>query len=258
MNNTARFRFYEELNDFLPPARRKTEFIYTFNGNPSIKDAVEALGVPHTEADMILVNGASVDFSYHLKNNDAVSVYPVFEALDVAGATRLRVQPLREPKFICDVHLGKLARKLRMLGFDALYRNDYSDARIIEISLTEKRCVLTRDRGILKNNRVTHGYCVRSPEAFAQLAEVLARFDLFSLIRPFVRCMECNRPVGRIDKASIIDKLQPDTIRYFGEFFQCEGCGKVYWKGSHYEKMLKFMESIRKPDIKAGDTSTGA
>ncbi len=149
--NKAKFRFYEELNDFLPAEKKKIEFIYNFSGNPAIKDAIEAVGVPHTEVDVILVNGQSVEFSYQLQDDDVVSVYPTFESFDVSKVTHLRNKPLREIKFIVDVHLGKLARYLRMLGFDTLYKNNYSTTEILKIAKAQKRIILTRSVALLKN-----------------------------------------------------------------------------------------------------------
>src|SRR5205823_11484961 len=133
--SVAQFRFDEELNDFLAPALRKREFDYSFRGTPAVKDAIEAIGVPHTEVDLVLVDGESVDFTRRLTGGERVAVYPVFERLDIAPVTRLRARPLRRTRFVLDVHLGKLARNLRLLGFDALYRTDYDDATIIRLSL---------------------------------------------------------------------------------------------------------------------------
>lgn len=237
----AEFRFYEELNDFLPPEKRKRSFRYSFRGTPSVKDAIEALGVPHTEVDLILVNGESVGFDYLLKGGERVAVYPAFESLDISSLTRLRPQPLRRPRFVLDVHLGKLARLLRMLGFDTLYRNDYSDPEIIYISLREKRIILTRDRALLKHRAITHGYWVRSTHPREQLQEVLHRFDLFSRIRPFHRCMVCNGLIEEVSKSEVLDQLEPKTRRYYDEFYRCTGCGKIYWKGSHYTGMVEYI-----------------
>ena len=147
--NTAEFRFYEELNDFLPENRRKILFPFAFEGTPSVKDSIEALGVPHTEIDLILVNGISVDFGCLIRDGDRISVYPVFESIDITPLVRVHSQPLREPRFVLDMHLGRLARYLRMLGFDTLYRNDYADAELARISSQEYRILLTRDPGLL-------------------------------------------------------------------------------------------------------------
>ena len=161
-SHTATFRFYEELNDFLPPRRRKRAFDYTFRGTPSAKDAIEAIGVPHVEVDLILVNGVSVDFGHRLANADRVAVYPVFERLDITPLVRLRERPLRNPRFVADVHLGKLVRRLRILGFDCLYRNDYSDEQIARLSANQARTVLTCDVGLLKRREVVRGRWVRA------------------------------------------------------------------------------------------------
>ncbi len=175
---TASFRFYEELNDFLPKEKRKSRFEHKFIDQTSVKDMIESLGVPHVEVDLILVNGSSVNFSYIVKDQDDISVYPVFESFDISDVQHLRAIPLRNPKFILDVHLGTLARYLRILGFDAKYENNYSDDEIVNISLKEKKTILTRDKGILKRNNVTHGYWIRTTTPELQLKEVVDRFHL--------------------------------------------------------------------------------
>jgi uncharacterized protein with PIN domain len=241
----ATFRFYEELNDFLPKNHRKRAFEYRFNGTPSVKDAIEALGVPHTEVDLVLVDGESVGFDYRLGGGERVAVYPVFESLDIAPLTHLRPRPLRHPRFVLDVHLGALARGLRMLGFDSLYHNDFTDETIIAISIAERRIILTRDVGILKHGSVTHGYWLRATLPERQLREVADRFDLYGRIAPFRRCMVCNAPIAPVDKEAVLDTLPPRIARAHQRFFRCRGCGKVYWKGSHYERMLRKIERLR-------------
>ena len=247
--NRADFRFYEELNDFLSKSKRKTVFSVTFKGNPAIKDTIESIGVPHTEVDLILVNSSPVDFSYQLKNGDRVSVYPVFESLDISGATHLRAKPLRETKFILDVHLGKLAGYLRMLGYDTLYRNDYHDSRIVSIAVAEKRIILTRDIGMLKIKEVTHGYWVRSSRVKEQLVEFLRRFDLKNQIREFSRCIECNQILNPVSKNEIIDELPAKVARLQNEFYLCPSCKGLFWKGTHYQKMLSFIQSVRNSEF---------
>lgn len=246
MRKQTNFRFYAELNDCLPASRRYQSFIYPFSGNPSIKDSIESLGVPHTEVDLILVNQISVDFDYHLKNGDMVSVYPVFESMDISPLVRLRAKPLRNTRFILDVHLGKLARKLRMIGFDTLYRNDYSDPEIVNISLKDRRIILSRDRGILKRKSVSHGYWVRSTRTDAQIREVLHRFNLYSQIKPFDRCMICNGKIKKVNKEAVMDRLPPKTILYYDEIYSCLGCDRLYWKGSHYHKMDGYIQDLRR------------
>ena len=199
---TAEFRFYEELNDFLLPARRKSVIPVHLQGTPAVKDAVEAIGVPHTEIELIVVNGESVGWDYRLRDRDRVAVYPVFESVDVSPAVRLRDAPLRRTRFVVDVHLGKLARLLRMLGFDTAYGGITATRRSFEHPWWRARIVLTRDRGILKTKRVTHGYWVRSSRPEEQLQEVLDRFDLargakpFSQMRGLQRSAEDGRQAG--------------------------------------------------------------
>ncbi len=244
LGKTAFFRFYEELNDFLPPDKRKVQFPYSFSGNPSIKDAVEAIGVPHTEVDLILVNGKSVDFSYHLQQGDLVSVYPVFESFDIGPVTHLRPEPLRNPKFILDVHLGKLAKILRMLGFDTVYRNDLEDDEIAERAREEGRIILTRDVGLLKRGSVDRGYWVRSQHPKQQAKEVLQRFNLKNLVKPFKRCMDCNGIIEPVEKESVEDQLPSASAESYDHFFQCGNCGKLYWRGSHIPNMIDTIYSL--------------
>jgi uncharacterized protein with PIN domain len=235
----AYFRFYEELNDFLPPAKRKREFSYTFKGPTSVKHAIEAIGVPHPEVDLILADGRSVDFGYRLAHRDRVSVYPVFESFDISPVVRLRPEPLRRSAFVLDVHLGKLARMMRLLGFDSLYRNDYNDPEIVDISVHQNRIILTRDRHLLQASVVTRGYWIRSGDVDRQVGAVLRRFDLFSRLRPFRRCLLCNGTLEAVAKEDILEYLEPKTILYYNTFFQCRQCGQIYWKGTHFEALEK-------------------
>jgi uncharacterized protein with PIN domain len=244
MAKQATFRFYEELNDFLPAGRKKVSFAHSFTGSPSVKDIIEAMGVPHVEVDLILVNGISVDFKYTLQNDDLVSVYPVFEALDIADVTHLRNKPLRETKFILDVHLGKLAKYLRTFGFDTRYQNDYDDNKIIRISLAEHRIILTRDIGMLKVKSVTHGYFIRNQHPKLQLAEVFNYFDLYKAINPLSRCLKCNGQLEKIEKEKIIQHLEPLTRKYFDTFFKCQDCQNIYWEGSHFDRLKDFIAAI--------------
>jgi uncharacterized protein with PIN domain len=238
------FRFYEELNDFLPPTRRKQSFRYEFEGSPSVKDAIEAIGVPHTEVDLVLADGVSVGFDFLLRGGERVSVYPCFERLDVAGLARLRPQPLRDPRFVLDVRLGRLARYLRLTGFDTLYATDYTDTTIVQLSLTERRIILTRDRGILKHRAVTHGYWLRNTAPRAQLREVVDALDLTEKIRPFTRCMECNGRLSGADREHVLERVPPDVARRHDSFAACESCGRVYWQGSHYDRLAQLVQEL--------------
>jgi uncharacterized protein with PIN domain len=245
-NKQARFRFYEELNDFLPRHLKKKDIPYPFFGKPSVKDAIEAIGVPHPEVELILINGESSGFSRNLKDGDAVSVYPRFESLDVTPLVKLRRKPLRRTAFVLDVHLGALARHLRMLGFDVLYRNDYPDAELVRVSTGEKRILLTRDRTLLRHGSLTHAYWLRSQNPGEQAREVLGRFDLRRSVRPFTRCLECNGRIRKVRKSRVLDRLPPKTAAYYDEFFRCSSCRRVYWKGSHYAKLERSVADLCK------------
>ncbi|MFL6591293.1 MAG: Mut7-C RNAse domain-containing protein [Luteimonas sp.] len=236
MLNQCEFRFYEELNAFLPPALRKRSFAYRFNGTPAVKDPIEALGVPHTEVDLILVDGASVEFVHRLRGGERVAVYPVFERFELAGVTRLRPVQLREPRFVLDVHLGRLARYMRLLGFDCLYRNDYPDEELVAISRDEHRIVLTRDTGLLKRAEVTHGAFVRAQDPRQQLREVLDRFQLHGRIAPFSRCGRCNGMLSRLATDDALRMVPPAVAQKHDEFRHCVQCGQVYWPGTHLQR----------------------
>ena len=238
------FRFYRELNDFLPRQRRQCEFVQQYPIAGSVKDAVENLGVPHTEIDLILADGRSVDFSYQLRDGDRISVYPVFERLDISPVIRLRPKPLREPRFILDCHLGRLARYLRMLGFDSRFTPDSDDTSLLEISLEESRILLTRDHGLLKRRRLQRGYFVRATKPRRQVAEVIERLQLQSAAHPFTRCIACNGELQGVSRDMVLHRLRQNTRRYFREFFQCRTCGRVYWKGSHYERMQALVREL--------------
>ncbi len=241
---TAEFRFYEELNDFLLPEQRKQTIRYRFSGHPGVKDPIEVFGVPHTEVELIVVNGQSVGFDYQLQAGDRVAVYPVFESLDITPLLRLREKPLRNPRFILDVNLGKLAKRMRLLGFDSLYRNDYRDAEVVNIAMTEQRIVLTRDRRLLFVKHISHGYWVRAVNVESQIEEVLCRFDLHKSIHPFVRCLVCNGVLESVSKADILDRLEPKTRLYFDVFHRCVDCQRIYWEGSHMENMRRRIASF--------------
>ena len=238
------FRFYAELNDFLPLIKRQRTFAHCFLTTATVKDMIESQGVPHTEVDLILANGRSVDFSYPVQAGDRISVYPVFESIDISPLVRVRPEPLREPCFVLDIHLGRLARYLRMLGFDTLYRNDYQDEELARVSSTEKRILLTRDRGLLKRSLVTHGYCIRETNPRRQVIEVVRRFDLTGSIVPFRRCIHCNGLLQVVDKEAISEHLLPHTRQTFHEFRRCQSCRRIYWRGSHYQRMQHFIEGV--------------
>lgn len=236
---TAEFRFYEELNDFLNAERRKCSFNYEFAENASVKQAIEALGVPHTEVELILVNGVPVEFSRRLENGDRVSVYPVFESLDVTPVLKLRPTPLRKVRFLTDAHLGALAKNLRLLGFDTRHADAMDDAEIATLSASERRVLLTRDRELLKRKQISHGCYIRQTDPELQLAYVIQRLDLRRAARPFTRCVECNGSLEETTPASVADRVPRGVARRFRRFWTCEGCRRVYWQGSHYQSLSR-------------------
>jgi uncharacterized protein with PIN domain len=243
----ARLRFYEELNDFLASARRKREFDYAFARAATVKNAIEAVGVPHTEVELILVDGRSVDFSYRLRDGDRVSVYPMFEAFDVAPLLRVRERPLRDTRFVADAHLGGLARLLRMAGFDTLHDNAYADEAVRLIAAAESRVILTRDRALLMCRDVTHGCYVRALKPSAQLAEVVERLQLAARMAPLTLCLHCNLPLAEISKDEVEDRLPETVAQTYERFRTCSGCRRIYWEGSHWRRMRELLARVAPP-----------
>jgi uncharacterized protein with PIN domain len=243
-DSVARFRFHSGLERLLVHGYRSNQIAYPFNEHPGIKDAIEAMGVPHTEVDVILVNGRSVDFSCKLQDQDNVQVFPVFSEVPINSPRRLSPLTLDPATFILDVHLGKLARRMRLLGFDVCYRNDLEDVEIMNIAESENRIILTRDLGILKHRKVVHGYLVRSDQIDGQLREVLKRYDLYGKIRLWTRCMICNGLMARVEKADVLDRLEPRTRLYYENFHRCSSCDRLYWQGSHYLKISAWLNEF--------------
>lgn len=238
------FRFYEELNDFLAKEHRKVTFTYQFNNNPRVIEVIEQLGVPHSGIDLILINGKSVGFDERLQDQDHIAVYPVFEAIDITAINKLRPKPLRQNKFILDVHLGRLAKYLRMCGFDCYYEN-LDDNEIIELALEQRRIILTKDKNLLKDKRVTHGYWVRATLPKKQLLEIIKRFDLANKIKFLTRCLLCNRKLKKVAQPEKLKSLiPPEALKFYKDFYLCEHCNKIYWEGSHYENMMELVRSV--------------
>jgi uncharacterized protein len=238
-------RIYAELNDFVAPELRGQVMRRPFRPHQTVKDVIEAAGVPHTEVDLVLVNGEPVGFSHRPAPGDRLAVYPVFETLDIAPVNRLRPEPLRDVRFVVDVHLGRLARLLRLLGFDARWSNDLDDETLAAIGESEHRVVLTRDRGLLKRRRVTHGLFVHAERPIEQAAEVVVRLDLGRRLAPFTRCLRCGAELAPVDKAEVMDRLEPLTRRRVDAFRRCQGCGQIYWRGSHHARLTQVVERIR-------------
>ena len=240
-------RFYEELNGFLDKKNQKKDIESGFNGTRSVKDLIESFGVPHVEVDLILVNGKPVDFTYLTEDGDRISVYPVFERLNIAGVQRLRDIPLRDIKFACDIHLRGLARRLRLLGFDVYHAEKRDDDGLVRVSAGEGRVILTGSRQLLMRRGISRGLCIKSSGTEKQITEVLERLDLKDRCDPFTRCIECNGLIEEMNKEDVKANehiIPPGVRQWCGEFYRCRDCGRIYWRGSHYEKLVKFIEKI--------------
>jgi len=238
--NRAQFRFLGKLNDLLPEKSRGKVVLVTFNNGQTVKHLIEALGVPHPEVQCIRANGRVVDFAYQVRNGDQIDIYPISPG-DSNGQGE-------EWRFVLDNHLGRLAVYLRMLGFDALYRNDYQDEELARLCHQEERILLTRDKRLLMRNAVKRGYWIRSKVPRHQLEEVVRHFGLDTAVKPFRRCLRCNSLLVAVSKEEVLDRLQPLTRLYYDEFHLCPECNQIYWKGSHYERMQHMIQQVLRPD----------
>jgi hypothetical protein len=239
-----RIHFYQSLNDFIAPALGNTEIVHDFDRKASVKDMIESFNVPHTEVELILVNGIAVNFSYLVRDGDCIQVFPARQNSGKMPALRLRPELPRPPVFVVDANLGRLARYLRLLGFDCLYRNDYQDGAVARVASEQQRIVLTRDRSLLHRKIITHGYFVRSDIPKIQTREVLKRFALYSLIKPLTRCAHCNGELVETGKQTVEHRLEPLTKRYYDKFLLCPICGRIYWQGSHCARVKQLIDEF--------------
>jgi len=240
----VRLRFYAELNEHLPPEARQVEFERSINDGSTVADVLAQLHVPADEVDLVLVNGETERLDRRLSDGDRVSVYPVFDAMDVSSATRIQHRPARRMRFVLDVQLGKLAHHLRMLGFDTIYRNDYRREELVRIAAGEDRILLTTSGSLFGDDRVRAGYRVRSPNPREQLAEILGRFDLWQSARPFLRCLHCNAVVVPVSRASVLDRLPEKVREHYDDFTSCPSCRRIYWKGTHVARMIELSRRL--------------
>jgi uncharacterized protein with PIN domain len=232
------------LNDFLPHEFRQKQFVHPMKTPVTVGEAIESLRIPLSEVDLVLVNSQACSMRTHIFENDFISLFPTFETLDISELKGTHTPALRVTCFVLDAHLGKLAKYLRMLGFDSKYRNDYEDDEIIELAAKEKRIILTRDKLLLKSGRITHGYYVRSTDKHDQLREVVQKFDLYSQFRSFTRCMTCNRELVPRSKEEMEHLLPQDISNLYHEYFFCPDCNKVFWQGSHFKRMESFIRDL--------------
>jgi uncharacterized protein with PIN domain len=241
----ATCRFYGPLNDLLPASSRQRDLSWPWDTPEPVRELIEGLGVPHVEVGLILVNGEPAGWDHRLRDGDRVAVYPPLTHL--APEERAELQPGDPPlgRFVLDVHLGRLARWLRLLGLDTVYANWYDDAALAHISLREHRILLTRDRHLLMRSTVSYGHWVRAQDPRQQLLEVIEQYDLVPVLRPYTRCAHCNGALEPVPKAQIDNLLQPDTARVYQEFTRCSGCGQIYWPGSHLRRARTLLDSVR-------------
>ncbi len=243
--STINIRFYAGLNQFLPAEKRQKSLEYAPNGPVSTKHIIEAAGIPHTEVELLVVNGRPVDFDYLLQPGDRLAVYPDFTAIDTTSLPQLRPPLPQPPRFVADIHLGRLVTFLRLLGFDTLYPDDFDDEILAQISHNEQRVLLTRDRRLLMRKIVTYGCCLHSRKPYDQLQTVLTRYNLFDQIDPWQRCLNCNGRLHPVPKEDILHRLEPKTKLYYHDFHLCEDCDQIYWKGSHYTALQEFIRRIQ-------------
>ena len=238
-------RFYGPLNDFLAPERRGVELVHTVNGSCSVKDLIESLGPPHPEVEVVLVDGEAVDFSHRVEHGQRIAVYPAFSSIDVTPLVRVGPPALSELRFLLDVGLGRLSGLLRMLGFDTLWRNDWADDELARVSRDEQRLLLTRDIGVLKRSEVVHGYFPRETDPSQQLVEVVRRFQLTRHMRPFTRCIACNASLTGASPEEVVGRVPERVQATFTRFQQCPDCKRVFWAGSHHERMQVIIDKLR-------------
>jgi uncharacterized protein with PIN domain len=244
MGHRAVLRLYAELNDWLPAAKRQRDLVIPLPAPVDVRTLLTKLGVSPDAVELILVNGVSRSLQDPVRDGDRVSLYPTFEAFDVTPLLQLRDTPLRRIAFAADAHLGRLARYLRLLGFDTLFENDPGDDVLARISAEEGRVLLSRDRALLRRPAVTHGLWVPTVRPREQLRYVLERLDLFRLVRPFTRCTVCNGPLAVADKRTLGDEVPSRVRAVFDDFWRCPNCGRIYWQGSHYERLSYFVDQM--------------
>lgn len=238
----ANFEFFGSCLDFV----NNTIFNYEFNDNPSVKDAIEAIGIPHVEIGMIMINGVSKSFEYHIEEKDKIQVYP-HNFFKTKTSNNINLLPFKPKKlsFLLDVHLGTLARYLRMAGFDTLYQSkDYGDAFLAEVASTDNHIMLSRDIGLLKRSKLNYGHWVRNTNPKEQFKEIVQLYNLQNIFKPMSRCIKCNEPITLVKKEKIESIVPSKVYQWKEKFFQCSGCEKVYWEGSHHKNMMELLEEI--------------
>lgn len=235
-------RVYAQLNDFLPLERRQRAFQASFKTPTTVQEIILALGIPLAEVNLVLVNNERTPLSHFPKEHDRIAIYPEFALLDIPP--NANKSSISETRFILDAHLGKLAKYLRMLGFDTLYSNHFKDNEIISLAETSHHIILTRDKSLLTSSKIKRGCYVRAIHPHEQLKEIVRRFDLTKQFKSFTRCMTCNAPLSKVDKNSILSKIPTEVASVFNDFYYCRTCDKVFWKGSHFRRMEQYIREL--------------
>jgi uncharacterized protein len=232
----VRLRFEEDLRFFLAARHRRPDAVLLPNdGTSTVGHLVTSLGVPLTEVGTLTVHGRPVPASYRPDDGDVI---------DVSAVTRPQRLPPGPPlRFVLDVHLGTLARRLRLLGVDTRYANDADDDELIALANAEDRVLLTQDRGLLRRKALKSAGYVRGARPDHQLRDVLERFA--PELAPWTRCPACNGPLRPVPKSDVELDLQPGTRRTYQEFARCPDCGQVYWRGAHHRRLQRIVAAAR-------------
>lgn len=226
--------------------RRSQPLVLELNRRTSVKDLLEAQGVPHTEIHRLTINGVEEDFTAIVGPNDRIEAFGMPAPVDLTVPTRLRPETLSAIRFAADANVGRLAGLLRLAGLDTFYDKDLHDEELARLASSEQRVLLTRDLALLKRKGVLFGHLVRAAEPYAQLREIITLFGLTSRLQPFSRCLHCNSLLQPVTKEAVFDRLEPLTKKYYDEFKLCPGCRQIYWAGSHQERILKKLEKLRR------------
>lgn len=241
---TVTLRFYAELNEFLPPKHRQRDWVLRCDTPAPARHLIETCGVPHPEVELILREGVSIDLETPIDDGQRLAVYPMFESFDVRPLLRLRPRPLRRPRFLADAHLGALARRLRLLGFDTLWFNDLGDAALVRLAVAEHRILLSRDRALLMHQALTHACYLRPTATEAQLRQLIERLQLCPEIAPFTRCTVCNAPLEPLSADEARPEVPARVQQRLTRYWRCRGCRRIYWPGSHWRAMCAQIERL--------------
>ena len=236
--------FHNDLQMLLKKSQAGKVVKYALKRRASLKDIIESQGVPHTEVAQILLGNKELGFAFIPVGGEDIDIFPFSEEISVFNSTLLRPQPMSSLKFMVDINVQKLARNLRIIGFDTSMVPDMRLIEIGKVATSEHRIVITRNRELLKCNTVVHGHLVRSEDHVIQLQEVVKLYKIKLHIKPFSRCIACNGDLMSVTKQDIIHRLEPLTRKYFNTFKRCSDCEKIYWQGSHYNQMLKMITEI--------------